>query len=72
MYDAVADGGGKMGHTADDARRYHLYAEELRCIADLGRTTGTSEQLRAIADEYDRVAASMQAIADSRAKLEKT
>jgi len=58
-----------MSQKTNAARRYRLYAEELRCIAGLGPDTGSSEQLLAIADEYDRVAASMEAITESRDKL---
>lgn len=51
------------------ARRYRLYAEVLRAIADDDRVEASASKLRSVADDYDAMAASMEAVADSYEKL---
>ena len=51
------------------ARRYRLFAEELRSIADMDRDHTTSQKLLGVARDYDRMAASMDAIGMSRDNL---
>ena len=58
-----------MSDHAKNARRYRFYAEELRAIAGEDDVATTARQLRSIADGYDQLAASMDAVAYSRDKL---
>ena len=55
-------------HTAA-ARKYRLYAQMLRAIADDEDVATNSSKLRSIADDYDRMAASMEAVAETHEKL---
>jgi hypothetical protein len=50
------------------ARKYRLYAQMLRAIADDEDVATNSSKLRSIADEYDEMAASVEAIAGSPEK----
>ena len=51
--------------------RYRFYAEELRAIAEDDKIAVTATQLRFIADGYDEMARSLEAIAESRDKLKR-
>jgi len=53
------------------ARRYRLYAEELRAIAEDDYVEASAAQLRSIADDYERMASSMEAAAQSYEKLKR-
>ena len=57
------------GDYAMAARRYRLYAEELRAIADDDSVEASASKLRSVADDYERMAASMEAVANSYEKL---
>ena len=54
-----------MRDCAKTAQRYRLYAQELRAIADDDEIAATAPKLRSIADDYDRMAASMDAVGKS-------
>jgi hypothetical protein len=51
------------------ARRYRLYAEELRAMADDDTVAATAAKLRSVADAYDQMAVSMEAVAVSKERL---
>ena len=53
----------------ETARRYRLFAEELRTIAEMDRDPGTSGRLLGVARDYDRMASSMDAVNESREKV---
>ena len=51
------------------ARKYRLYAQMLRAIADDEDVATNSSKLRSIADDYEQMAMSVEAIAEGREKL---
>jgi hypothetical protein len=60
-----------MRDHAITARKYRLYAQMLRAIADDEDVAMNSSKLRSIADDYDEMAASVEAIAECPQKSER-
>jgi len=62
-----------MRHYAMIARKYRLYAQELRAIADDedGAAVTNASKLRSIACDYEQMAVSIETVAASREKLER-
>jgi hypothetical protein len=58
-----------MRDYATAARKYRLYAQVLRAIADDEDVATSSSKLRSIADDYERMAACAEAVTDSHEKL---
>jgi hypothetical protein len=51
-----------MSEEANTARRYRAHAEELRAIADGEREANTKDTLLRIAEDYERMAGTLDAI----------
>jgi len=51
-----------MSHERDIAESYRVRAEEVRAIAELDENKGTREALERVAQDYERMAASLDRI----------
>ena len=51
-----------MSEEIDTANRYRVHAEELRVIAEQDRDSSTRRMLLKVADDYDHMAATLEAI----------
>ena len=60
-----------MRDCAKIAQRFRLYAEELRAIAEDDEVAATAPKLLSLANDYDRMAASMDAVAKSLEMLKR-
>jgi len=58
-----------MSVDSETAERYRVHAEELRIIAAEAGSVAISRALLKIADDYDRMAASLEAIDRSNAAI---
>ena len=51
-----------MTEEIDTANRYRVHAEELRAIAEQDRDSNTRRMLLKVADDYEHMAATLEAI----------
>jgi hypothetical protein len=60
-----------LSHERDIAETYRIKAEEIRIVAETDRHSETREMLLRVADDYEKMAATMESIAQTNEGLHK-